>query len=807
MANSCLQLQLQEASANRQEEVRWPSDVSSLADGSNAAAEFAHAVVDALERRGYCKISVPCLGPARKDILAAARQISSFTLPHLEIEEGLLGRRSRSKVAFLGDARSSSVPDSLKDCLRRLDELSDALGALGSRLGFQAVPGCQQLLLREPVERGERRLLSPGPLSEEQVEEGMVEDYLGFLQNRKISLLYILESQRGSLELLPRSGKATKLSVQSDVIVAFRHDEMSYAYLQGGSAGPDVALQGWILQRPLQMALQGVDGDFEGLESICGGPRLLGKQMPVEEQVHIMTAAARLPAGADDIGKVVRLYRAQTDSFVEIPMVRWDVSLYYSATPEQESVPKSYTKHSGLFNDEEILGFDNTFFGIPDSEAKCMAPCWRISLEVTVEALQQRGYTRGSAQGRNMPLFFADIGNDFDPFINVSEDPKAWLAGRALGQPAVGRIAHQLGLTGNVLSVDTACSSSLVAANLMHSNMRKRADSSVEEGIVAGMMNCLNPLVYVGLSGAGMLGRTGRSMSFDNSANGYARGEAVAATVWKIAGSSDAHDVQERLGCYVSGFTNQDGRSASLTAPNGPSQQECIRSSLRMAGLAPQDVWANECHGTGTALGDPIEVGSCRAVFWRDRSQPIAITTGKSHQGHSEATAGLSGIIKTLNTLRYSTVPPQVHLNKLNAHIDDSGFPAVFAVEAWNLKVTLDGCVGGLNSFGFGGTNSRGELWACSLAAQRASAEEAMGLGLRKAAAQRIDSVVVNCVTCQRPMCFLCGLSMPTVPSGGRRHRCSDIRENASSYDSCSQCYTGSYHFRGEESYTAELES
>ncbi|CAE8634931.1 unnamed protein product, partial [Polarella glacialis] len=397
--------------------------------------------------------------------------------------------------------------------------------------------------------------------------------------------------------------------------------------------------------------------------------------------------------------------------------------------------------------------------------------------------------------GAPLAICLADIGTDFDPFLGFFDAPEQWLAAAASrGVPAAGRLGYHLGTTGPISSVDTACSSSLVATNLLHSMLRTGANSSVDTALSQSMMNLLNPFPYIGLSGAGMLSRSGRCLSFDQAANGYARGEGIAGIVLRVAGRSE--DVQDRLGAYLCGFINQDGRSASLTAPNGPAQQACIRSSLRDAGLTPGDIWITENHGTGTALGDPIEVGSVRGVFHGRGCRVLPITGGKSNTGHSEATAGASGILKTLCSLMHATVPPQNHLKFLNAHIDDAGFPAHFPVELWDLDVGREGAVGGLNSFGFGGTNSRGELWAGKRRRSTGSARQGR---LEQLQTPALDSVVVTCPQCQSAMCWLCGQAEPSSVLG-RQHRCADLRENFASYDLCSNCFLGRYQHRGVQS-------
>lgn len=516
------------------------------------------------------------------------------------------------------------------------------------------------------------------------------------------------------------------------------------------------------------------------------------------DQVNIMSMSPMLPGRVSNSLNQHTMFAAQTDTFLEMPALRWDVSVYYTDDPDNYvGPPKSYTKHAGLFPDDEILGFDNQFFGIPDKDAACWAPCLRLCLEKCYESLQLHGYTKETVKGQSIALYNGDIGQEMDPFFQYQEDPETWSRARLFGAPSSTILAYYLGLKGPCLSIDTACSSSLVSSNLLFNYLRKQPDPSVTEAVSAAMINALNPGTFVGLSGAGMLGRTGRCKSFDNSANGYARGEAVVACVFKKG--QGAEDVENRQASFVSGFVNQDGRSASLTAPNGPSQQLCIRSSHRLAGIIPQEIWCTENHGTGTALGDPIEVGSVRACFSRGREIPLLVTTGKSHQGHSEATAGLSGITKTVNTIRHSSVPSQCHLKFLNAHIDDAGFTAHFPIECCELNVLEKGVIGGLNSFGFGGTNSRGEVWAMSRAIQNRKTQEALGRSrtARTASLQKIAAVTLPCASCGLPMCFRCGHAMSEAV---KNHHCADIREEVSTYEYCSNCYAGAYHHRGIDS-------
>jgi len=182
---------------------------------------------------------------------------------------------------------------------------------------------------------------------------------------------------------------------------------------------------------------------------------------------------------------------------------------------------------------------------------------------------------------------------------------------------------------------------------------------------------------------------------------------------------STEEEANKMLACVIGTNVNQDGRSASMTAPHGPSQQKCILASMQEAGLKPSQITIAECHGTGTALGDPIEVGALREVM-KDRDEDaIIMTSGKSNFGHMEACAGLGGLAKCITMLNAMSGGPNVHLRSLNPHIDYVGYPAVFIDEM--VDVNCNRGVSGVSSFGVGGTNARGDLWGRCLRGAKAT--------------------------------------------------------------------------------------
>jgi len=233
----------------------------------------------------------------------------------------------------------------------------------------------------------------------------------------------------------------------------------------------------------------------------------------------------------------------------------------------------------------------------------------------------------------------------------------------------------------------------------------------LDKALCMGVLVMVSPNGWIGECAATMLSFRGRCFTFDASADGFIRGEGCCCAYLRTESDEAAQLRTRPLAVVMGTCANQDGRSASLTAPHGPSQQECIRQCLREAGLRPQDVIVSECHGTGTALGDPIEVGAVRGVMFRHRDEgPITHCTAKAHVGHEEANAGVCGLLKIVLMLNSGVVTPNPHLKALNAHLDVNGYPVVFNTELRSTQLTDQ--VFGVSSFGFGGTNSRADCWA-----------------------------------------------------------------------------------------------
>lgn len=286
------------------------------------------------------------------------------------------------------------------------------------------------------------------------------------------------------------------------------------------------------------------------------------------------------------------------------------------------------------------------------------------------------------------------------------------------------RLAHIFDMKGPTASFDTACSASLIALNAAHAAMFRHADAGkmnvprglndggmlgedCTEALVGGVNTLLNPASYIGNCMGGMLTRKGRCFTFTESADGYQRADASGMMFVKMF-HGDKEESERRIACLRGTCANADGKSASLTAPSGPAQQKLLRKSLAFSGVDPGMLSFAECHGTGTSLGDPIEVGAMQAVMCEARDFPIITGSHKSNTGHSEAAAGISGLTKVLLFIAMQAVPPNVHFNRLNPNITAEGYPCYFASEA--VDTGFSECHAGVSSFGFGGSNARADV-------------------------------------------------------------------------------------------------
>ncbi|WP_424184827.1 beta-ketoacyl synthase N-terminal-like domain-containing protein [Actinokineospora sp. G85] len=415
---------------------------------------------------------------------------------------------------------------------------------------------------------------------------------------------------------------------------------------------------------------------------------------PAGEPVAVVGMACRFPGGATDPDAFWRLLRDGVDATTPVPAGRWD--------PDRA---EGVLAGRGGFLAEPVDRFDAAFFGISAREAEAMDPQHRLLLETAWAALEGAGQAPGGLSGARGGVF-AGIGIDDYKGLQVA-DPAAIDAYTSTGNlfcAAAGRVSHVLGLTGPSMAVDTGCSSSLVAVHLAVRSLRA---GECEFALAAGVHLMLSPEITLSLTRANALSPGGRCRTFDAAADGYARGEGCGVVVLKrLADALAAGD--DVLAVVRGSAVNHDGPSAGLTVPNGRSQQQLIRTALADAGTAPAEVGYLEAHGTGTPLGDPIEVRAFGAALGADRPADAPLLAGsvKTNIGHLEAAAGLASLVKVVLALRHGELPAHLNLAEPSPHIPWDELPVRVPVERTPWPRTGQPRVAGISSFGIGGTNA-----------------------------------------------------------------------------------------------------
>ena len=419
------------------------------------------------------------------------------------------------------------------------------------------------------------------------------------------------------------------------------------------------------------------------------------------EPIAIVGIGCRLPGGADTPHRFWQLLADGVSATGAAPPDRWRAEDWLV---EERTPGKMYTDRGAYLDSVDV--FDAGLFGISPREAAEMDPQQRLLLETTWAALEHAHIRPDSLEGTRAAVYVGITGNDYaqlHPGPNEPETVNAWSMTGTAFCVAAGRISYALGLQGPSLALDTACSSSLVAVHLACRSLRS---GESDLALAAGVNLILSPLGHVVLCQMGALSPDGRCKAFDAAADGYGRGEGCGVVVLKRL--SDATRDGDRIVAVIRGSAvNQDGASSGMTAPNGPAQQAVLRSALHDGGLKPGDIDFIEAHGTGTPLGDPIELQAIGAVFGERSGEPLLMGSAKTNLGHLEAAAGITGLIKVALSLHHEGIPPHLHLNNPNPRIPWQSYPIslVRALRSWP-RTAERVRRAGVSSFGMSGTNA-----------------------------------------------------------------------------------------------------
>ncbi|HJV25545.1 MAG TPA: SDR family NAD(P)-dependent oxidoreductase [Aromatoleum sp.] len=374
--------------------------------------------------------------------------------------------------------------------------------------------------------------------------------------------------------------------------------------------------------------------------------------------------------------------------------------------PKRSEGGRSITFSAGVLS--RIDEFDAGFFGISPREAAWLDPQQRLLLELAWESMENAGIPPSRLAGTDCAVYVGISGLDYG--VGALDDLPSLTAHTMTGNTlsvAANRLSYVFDLHGPSLAVDTACSSSLVA---LHHACNALHGGEASTALVGGVNLLLHPYPFVGFTKASMLSARGRCHTFDASGDGYVRSEGGAVVLLKpldraLADGDTIHGVIRGTGVNADG-----GRKTGLTIPSRDGQVELMRAVLARSGLAAHEVDYLEAHGTGTAVGDPIETAAIGEVYGRTRpaGEPLPIGSVKANLGHLEPASGMAGLVKALMVLKHRELPPSIHLTTPNPKIDFSGLnlDVVTAPRPCRDEDRSRPLVVGVNSFGFGGANA-----------------------------------------------------------------------------------------------------
>lgn len=417
-------------------------------------------------------------------------------------------------------------------------------------------------------------------------------------------------------------------------------------------------------------------------------------------KIAIVGLALRFPGDLDSEESFWNALKNSKDLVTEVSPERWGTDVY--SHPRRSEPGRSISFSAGLLS--RIDEFDAAFFGISPREARQMDPQQRLLLEMTWEALENGGHTTANLAGSNTAVYIGISGIDYGlrSLDDLSAVDAYTMTGNTLSI-AANRISYVFDLHGPSMAIDTACSSSMVALHQACQSLRN-GESSL--AIAGGVNLLLHPYPFVGFTKASMLSADGRCKTFDASGDGYVRGEGGAILLLKPYEQAVAEG--DRIHAVILGTgVNTDGYKSGITIPSATAQAALMRGVCKQAGVAAKDIVYIEAHGTGTMVGDPIEATAIGEAVGKAKSDgPLYVGSVKSNLGHLEPASGMAGLLKTVLCLKHRALPPSLHLETPNPHIDFAGLNLKPVTTLLRLPKSKTPLRMGVNSFGFGGANA-----------------------------------------------------------------------------------------------------
>lgn len=427
-----------------------------------------------------------------------------------------------------------------------------------------------------------------------------------------------------------------------------------------------------------------------------------------KEPIAIVGVSGIFP-GSKDINEFWLNLEQQKDLITEVPLERWNYKEYYSESNTDRN--KTNSKWGGFIGDADK--FDAKFFNISPKEAELMDPQQRVALETVWSAIEDSGYRAEELSGRKIGVFMGVQFSDYHFLLEDEGIDHPYITTGNANAMISNRISYLLNLTGPSEVIDTACSSSAVAVRRAVKSIQ---NAECEMAIAGGVSLMLSPKTFLTVGKLGVLAPDGKCKTFDKSANGYVRGEGVGVLVMKPL--SKAVEDHDNIYAVVLGTAeNHGGKANSLTAPNTKAQTELLLSAYTDSGIDPGSITYIETHGTGTELGDPVEIEALKKAFKQSelksgnsKGLQCGLGSVKANIGHLEPASGIAGIIKVILAMKNEKLPGMVHFKELNPYIkiENSNFYIVEKTKSWDRLTDEAGNIiplrAGVSSFGIGGT-------------------------------------------------------------------------------------------------------
>lgn len=688
-----------------------------------AAAE----VASHLQVKGFCVLRPILEQGAIEKALVELKQFEAAGRWHRvnqTVQDGLLGQEGSASIAELENPELASEVRSDGESLTTLDEsITEMHFSLEEHLEFIGVHVSHRTLgvVHQAGEPDEDEV----PHTEKQVMK-----WLSQFMRHRLMVLIFLGPTSGMLELKPYETEDTEVhqvSTPPGTMVVLRPDLMSHRHFAPGRSfvlssfflaahinkrvahamTPSAAvLDEWTLNRLRQLKESDREDAVWDPEIPRDWQHAMNHMYHKGQMIAVRGAAFKAPV-CEDPEVFWMASTAAPDYVVDIPISRWDHSQVFDDEPESWRQYKSYCHHAAFM--EGIEMFDCKFFNLTANEAKTMDPHQRLILEVGYGALANMGMRKGTLTGTATGVYVG-CGNTEWSVADKEMDFGAFGATGGALSISSGRFSFILGLKGPSMTLDTEASSGATALYLAAESCQKKGRAAANDMSVAIAAHLLlTPLWWPSQCASGWLSRRGRCLSFDATADGYTRCDGVAAAGVKclntvVDGQVLSHEDEPLIGSIAGAMMNNNGVGAALAAPHGPAEQEAIAEALRNASISPCDVDGIEGHMAGTLLADAVEVGSLvRALRSEDMDEPLPITGMKSSVGNQVEVGALAAFVRSLYSLQWGNMTPNLHLRQVNPHMDAFDTPCALVTECLEYRMTS--AFVGVMSRGFGGSN------------------------------------------------------------------------------------------------------